>query len=96
MATATEKSVRPLGFWSAVLCTVFSLAYVVAQLGEWAGVLGSAGGPHSRSTAFGLMVLLTPSLLLGISFAVLQIGRSASVPRGFHCHTRLTTCGSLK
>ena len=68
-----NKSVQTLGFWSAVLCTVFSLTYVVAQLGEWAGLFGSAGGPHSKSTAFGLVVLLTPSLLLGITFVALMV-----------------------
>jgi hypothetical protein len=71
--TATQPSVRALGPWSAVFCTFFSLAYVLAQLAEWAGLLGSAGGPHSRSTPFGLAVLLTPSLLLGISFVVLMV-----------------------
>lgn len=69
----SDASVRRLGLWSAALCTVFSLAYVVAQLGEWAGLLGSAGGPHSRSTTLGLVVLLTPSLLLVISFVVLAV-----------------------
>jgi len=71
--TVAHQSVRTLGLWSAVLCTVFSLAYVVAQLTEWAGIFGSAGGPHSLSTAFGLTVLLTPSLLLGLSFVVLMV-----------------------
>ena len=71
LVSARDGSVRTLGTWSAVLCTVFSLAYVLAQLGEWLGMLGSAGGPHSRSTSFGLAVLLTPSLLLGVSFVVL-------------------------
>jgi hypothetical protein len=56
-----------------VLCTIFSLAYVAAQLGEWAGLFGSAGGPHSRSTSLGLIVLLTPSLLLGVSFVALTV-----------------------
>lgn len=73
MATVRDKSVRAVGVWSAVLCTVFSLAYVLAQLGEWAGLLGSAGGPHSRSTTLGLVVLLTPSLLLGVSFVALTV-----------------------
>jgi len=73
MVTVRDTSVRRLGFWSAVLCTIFSLTYVVAQLGEWAGLLGSAGGPHSRSTTLGLAVLLTPSLLLGVSFVVLTV-----------------------
>jgi hypothetical protein len=68
-----SPSARTLGLWSAALCTFFSLAYVVAQLGEWLGLLGSAGGPHSRSTPLGLAVLLTPSLLLGISFVVLMV-----------------------
>jgi len=73
MSAVSYKSVRTLGFWSAVLCTVFSLTYVVAQLGEWSGLFGSAGGPHSKSTGLGLVVLLTPSLLLGISFVVLMV-----------------------
>ena len=73
MSTSQRKPVQTPGFWSAVLCTVFSLVYVVAQLGEWAGMLGSAGGPHSKSTVAGLVVLLTPSLLLGISFVVMMV-----------------------
>ncbi len=68
-----ETSVRLAGLWSAALCTFFSLVYIVAQLGEWAGLLGSAGGAHSKSTAVGLAVLLTPSLLLGISFVVMTV-----------------------
>ena len=71
--TVYDKSIRSLGLWSAVLCTVFSVSYIVAQLAEWAGLFGSAGGPHSRSTTFGLVVLLTPSLLLGVSFVVLAV-----------------------
>jgi hypothetical protein len=64
-------SVRALGFWSAVLATVFSVAYVVGQLAEWLGLLGSGGGPESGSTPLGLVVLLTPSLLLGSAYLVL-------------------------
>lgn len=71
--TVPDKSVRTLGLWSAVLCTIFSLTYVVAQILEWLGLFGSAGGPHSRSTFPGLIVLLTPSLLLGVSFVVLTV-----------------------
>jgi hypothetical protein len=73
MVTVRDKSVRTFGVWSAVFCTIFSLAYVLAQIGEWLGLLGSAGGPHSRSTPVGLVTLLTPSLLLGISFVVLTV-----------------------
>lgn len=73
MHSIHDNSVRRTGLWSAVLCTVFSLTYVIAQLGEWLGLLGSAGGPHSRSTSFGLAILLTPSLLLGVSYVVLTV-----------------------
>jgi hypothetical protein len=59
--------------WSAVLSTVFALAYDVAQIAEWLGWLGSAGGPESGSTPLGLAVLLTPSLLLGSSFLMLMV-----------------------
>jgi len=73
VATACNKAVRTLGHWSAVLGTIFSLMYVLAQLAEWAGLFGSAGGPHSKSTTFGLAILLTPSLLLGLCFVVLMV-----------------------
>jgi hypothetical protein len=39
LSTAPAASVRTLGHWSAILCTVFSLTYVIAQLAEWAGWL---------------------------------------------------------
>jgi hypothetical protein len=73
MTRLASNSLRTLGLWSASLCLVLSLTYVVAQLAEWAGWLGSAGGPHSNSTPFGMIVLLTPSLLLGIAFVVLMV-----------------------
>jgi len=47
--------------------------YVVGQLAEWLGWLGSHGGPESASTPLGLGVLLTPSLFLGSSFLVLVV-----------------------
>jgi hypothetical protein len=66
-------STRTVGIWSAVLATAFSLMYVVAQLAEWAGMLGSQGGPESSSTVLGIVLLLTPSLFLGSSFLVLMV-----------------------
>jgi hypothetical protein len=69
-----------LVFWSALACALLSLAYVVAQLFEWAGMLGSAGGPHATSTVFGLTLLLTPSLLLGSAFVLLMAGLHALAP----------------
>lgn len=71
MVTELSPSTKTVGFWSAVLATVFSLFYVVAQLAEWAGLLGSKGGAESSSTPLGLVILLTPSLLLGVAFLTL-------------------------
>jgi len=73
MTTPISPSARKIGFWSAVLATLFSITYIVGQLAEWLGMLGSQGGPESGSTPLGLVVLLTPSLLLGSSFLVLIV-----------------------
>lgn len=72
-AVAASKSALTVGFWSAVLATAFSITYVVGQLAEWMGLLGSQGGPESGSTLLGIVVLLTPSFLLGSSFLVLVV-----------------------
>lgn len=73
MERTVSPDVRKLGLWSAWLTTMFSLAYIIAQFAEWFGWLGSGGGPESASTASGLIILLTPSLLLGSSFVVLMV-----------------------
>jgi hypothetical protein len=73
MTTDLSSSARGVGFWSAVLATVFSLIYVVGQLAEWAGLMGSGGGAENASTVLGIVVLLTPSLFLGSSFLVLAV-----------------------
>ena len=73
MLTDVSPSTKSVGFWSAVLTAAFSITYVVGQVAEWLGWLGSGGGSHSLSTPFGLFVLLTPSLLLGASFLVLVV-----------------------
>ncbi len=69
-----------VGFWAAVLSAVFSLLYIVFQLAEWVGWLGSAGGPESSSTPLGIALLLTPSVLLAPSFVVMMIGVRYLVP----------------
>jgi hypothetical protein len=71
--SVVSPSTRAVGFWSAVLATAFSLTYVVGQIAEWLGWLGSAGGPESSSTPLGIVVLLTPSLFLGSAFLVLLV-----------------------
>lgn len=71
MIDDTTSATRAVGFWAAVLTTVFSITYIIGQLAEWLGWLGSAGGPASMSTHLGVVVLLTPSILLGSSFLVL-------------------------
>jgi hypothetical protein len=83
MLTHTTSATKIVGFWSAVLATGLSLTYVVAQLAEWAGWLGSAGGPESSSTPLGILLLLTPSILLGSSFLVLMASvHQAAPPEG--------------
>ncbi len=62
------KNVYRLGFWSALSVSVFSLSYDIGQIAEWFGLMGSGGGPENDSTWYGLVVLLVPSLFLGISF----------------------------
>lgn len=73
MTTPISPSAKRAGFYSAMLATVFSISYILAQFAEWAGLLGSAGGPESASTPLGLAILLTPSLLLAPCFLVLVI-----------------------
>jgi hypothetical protein len=73
MVKQISPSTKAVGFWSAVLATGFSIIYVVGQIAEWLGWLGSGGGPESASTPLGLIVLLTPSLFLGSSFLVLAV-----------------------
>nr|WP_166174899.1 hypothetical protein [Altererythrobacter segetis] len=74
-------SARQVGIWAASSAAFFSIAYIVAQLFEWAGMLGSAGGPNSASTPFGIAVLLVPSLLLGPAFVVTMAALYAVAPR---------------
>lgn len=73
MENKLSTSVRKLGYWSGILTTLFSLLYIIGQLAEWFGWLGSAGGPESSSTSLGIIVLLIPSLLLAPSFALLML-----------------------
>jgi hypothetical protein len=80
MPLQMSSSTRAVGLWSAVLATVFSLTYVVAQLAEWAGLLGSGGGAENLSTPLGLVILLTPSLFLGSSFLVLAVSIHQATP----------------
>lgn len=80
MTPAMSPATRTAGLWSSFLATIFSLTYVFGQLAEWAGLLGSAGGPESVSTPLGIAVLLTPSLLLGSAFLVLVVSIHESAP----------------
>jgi hypothetical protein len=73
MERKMPPTVSKLGFWSALLASLFSIIYIVGQIAEWLGLLGSGGGPENASTPLGLVVLLTPSLFLGTSFAVLMV-----------------------
>ena len=77
-----SSSTKRLGYWAAVCASLFSLAYGGGQLLEWAGILGSAGGPESTSTPVGLALLLTPSFLLGSAFLELMEAVHAAAPAG--------------
>jgi hypothetical protein len=81
-----------IGFWAAVLASAFSIAYDIGQLAEWFGLMGSGGGPERDSTWYGLVVLLVPSLFLGISFVVLMgsVHRHAPTERKIWSQTGLT------
>jgi hypothetical protein len=78
-----------LGFWAAICSAFFSIAYVLAQLLEWTGLLGSAGGPNSPSTALGLAVILTPSLLLGPAFLVMTAALHQMAPESRRAFTQV-------
>lgn len=67
---AGTRATSKVGMVAAGSTAAFSIAYVVAQICEWMGLLGSAGGPASTSTPFGLVILLLPSLLLGSSYLI--------------------------
>lgn len=73
MVSFISPSTKAVGFWAAVLATVFSITYDIGQIAEWMGWMGSGGGAENASTPFGLVVLLTPSLFLGSSFLVLMV-----------------------
>jgi len=68
------------GMAAAMLTAVLSTAYSLAQLAEWQGWLGSAGGPNSASTPAGLVVLLLPSLMLGPAFVAMMAALLAAAP----------------
>ena len=74
----SPRSVSRLGYLSGVAAALLAVVYVLAQVAEWAGLLGSAGGP--ASAPFGLVVLLAPSLLLAPPFAVLMVSLHRRVP----------------
>jgi hypothetical protein len=73
MLTKVSPSTRTVGYWSAVLATVFSVAYVLGQTAEWIGLMGSGEAAENVSKPLGLTLLLTPSLLLGPAFLVLIV-----------------------
>jgi hypothetical protein len=75
------SSTKAVGFWSAVFATIFSITYDIGQIAEWLGWLGSKGGPESSSTPLGLVVLLTPSLFLGLAFLLLMVSVNQIAPK---------------
>jgi hypothetical protein len=72
MISPVSPSTRAVGLWAAAVATACSLIYDVGQIAEWLGWMGSGGGAENPSTVLGIVVLLTPSLVLGSSFLVLM------------------------
>lgn len=87
-----QTTVYKVGFGAAALASVFSIVYDIGQLAAWFGLMGSGGGPERDSTWLGLIVLLVPSLLLGIAFVVLMgsVHRHAPTERKIWSQTGLT------
>jgi hypothetical protein len=77
------------GYWSAILATIFSLLYIIGQLAEWLNLFNSGGGPENASTPVGLIILMLPSLLLGVTFPVLMVSVHYYVPRERKLFTHL-------
>lgn len=73
MENKLSKDISKLGYWSGFFVSLFSIIYIVGQLAEWMGWLGSGGGPENPSTVLGLIILLLPSLLLAPSFVLLML-----------------------
>ena len=73
MESEISPTVKKFGLWSAALASIFSIIYIIGQLAEWFNLMGSGGGPENASTALGIIVLLTPSLFLAPSFALLML-----------------------
>lgn len=80
MLGSSSRSTKAVGFYAAIAATLFSATYVLLQIAEWLGWLGSSGGPHSASTPLGIGLLLTPSLLLGSSFLLMLVSLHQVAP----------------
>ncbi len=78
--TPLDDAARRVAFWAAIACAVTSIAYVLAQLLEWQGALGSAGGPESASTPIGIALLLTPSHSPGLGRGFLLMEEMPRTP----------------
>jgi hypothetical protein len=83
MSKGTDmEATRRVGAWSAATSAIISIIYVIGQVLEWQGLLGSAGGPESTSTPLGIAVLLTPSLLLASTFVTMMAALHQASPSG--------------
>ena len=80
MSSQSSQIATRLGLWSALLASVCAISYDLGQIVEWLGWMGSGGGPEHNSTWYGLVVLLVPSLFLGISFVVLMVCVNRQTP----------------
>ena len=80
MTIEMSSATRTAGLWGGALSTLFSVVYIVGQIAEWLGWMGSGGGAENSSTLLGLIVLLTPSLFLGSAFLLLLVSLHQIAP----------------
>ena len=80
------REAENLGSWSAVIGRVCSVAYDLAQIAEWIGLLYSMGGSSSSSTSLGLAILFKraprPGVKSGIWLSEVGVGTSAGPSKG--------------
>ena len=70
-----ENYVSKFGYWSATFSCIFALAYILAQLSDFAGLFGP------QSSALGLVSLMLPSFFLAFSYLILAVSIHNFVPQ---------------
>ena len=73
MEKRLSPDVQKLGYWAALVALFFSIIYIIGQLAGQLNLQGSGGRLEKPGTAFGLIILLVPSLFPAPSFTILML-----------------------